>query len=100
MMKGCGFVSLGRWIFHAIRDLRVFTFMFAEEAIMDQFLERLFDSGVTWFRRQFRKPPVQDSGLCVLCVWILAQVFPDRPHSLSYARFVHHILSFATQSNS
>jgi hypothetical protein len=26
-----------------------------------------------------------------LSVWILAQVFPDRSHSLSYARFVHHI---------
>jgi hypothetical protein len=57
---------------------------------MDQVLERLFDGGVTWFCRQFRKPPVQDSGLCVLCIWILAQVFPDRPHSLSYARFMHH----------
>ena len=93
-------MSLGRWIFHAIRDLRVFAFMFAEETIMDQLLERLFDGGVTRFSGQFREPPVQDAGLCVLCVRILAQVFPDRPHSLSYARFVHHILSFATQSNS
>ena len=57
---------------------------------MDQFLERLFDGGVTRFYRQFREPPLQNSGLGVLCVWIFAQVFPDRPHNLSYVRFMHH----------
>lgn len=64
--------------------------MFAEETIVDEVLERLFDGGVTWFGRQFSEPPLQDSGLCVLCVRILAQVFPDRSPSFSYARFMHH----------
>src|ERR1044072_2088069 len=64
--------------------------MFAQQTIMDQVLERLLDRGVTWFCRQLREPPVQDSGLCVLCIWILAQVFPDRLHCFSYARFMHH----------
>jgi len=71
--------------------LRVFTLVFAEETVMDQFLERLFDGGVTRLVWQFREPPLKNPGLCVLSVWILAQLFPDRSHSLSYARFVHHI---------
>src|ERR1044072_1459250 len=60
---------------------------------MDQTVERLLDRRFPRLWRQLREPPLNDPVACVLCVRILAQVFLNRPHSLSYARFVHHTSS-------
>lgn len=49
----------------------------------------MLDSDGTGFCCQIREPPLENPGLCVLRVWVPAQVFQDRPHSLSYAWFVH-----------